>query len=160
MKKRKAVNYINNKDLFEVMSKFYYDCKEAKEQERQTPKIPEYVGKCFLQICNKLSSRSNFANYTYRDEMVEDGIENCIMAVYGFNPERSSNPFAYFTQIAWNAFIRRIKREKKETYIKHKNFENNILLDELMMASASIRKTSERAQDVISDYEEFLKKDK
>ena len=87
------------------------------------PPVPDYVGECFLKIANGLSFRPNFINYTYRDEMISDGIENCLQYVYNFDPNKSNNPFAYFTQIIYFAFIRRIQKEKKQTHIKHKIIE-------------------------------------
>jgi hypothetical protein len=153
MRKRKSVNYINNKDLYEAMKALY-----EQKQAGENPRIPDYIGKCFLQICNKLGTRSNFAGYTYVDEMIDDAIENCVMAVHGFNPAKSINPFAYFSQIAWNAFVRRIKKEKKETYVKHKNFEMNNLLDELVEDSYTNRNNKDFVDTVITNYEESLVK--
>jgi hypothetical protein len=124
-------NYVNNKTLYEEMVKYKDKLKFAEELGKTPPSVPNYVGQCFLQICNRLSTKPNFMNYSYRDEMVADAIENCVSAAHSFDPEKSSNPFAYFTQIAWNAFIRRIHKEKKQAYIKHKNFENSGIMDEL-----------------------------
>ena len=62
-------------------------------------------------------------NYTFREDMVSDGIENCLQYIHNFNPNKSNNPFAYFTQIIYYAFIRRIQREKKQTHVKHKLIE-------------------------------------
>lgn len=119
-------HYVNNKDFYEALVAY-----KNKFDENPNTKIPDYVGQCILAICNKLSTKPNFIGYSFRDEMVADGIENCIASVNGFNPDKSSNPFAYFTQIAWNAFIRRISKEKKQQYIKHKNMVNNMLVTEL-----------------------------
>ena len=65
-----------------------------------------------FKIANGLSYRPNFINYTYRQEMISDGIENCLQYIHNFDPEKSKNPFAYFTQIIYYAFIRRIQKEK------------------------------------------------
>lgn len=105
------------------MKKFKQACSDAEEMGDNPPPVPNYIGECFLKIANGLSYRPNFINYTYRDEMISDGIENCLMYVYNFNPDKSKNPFAYFTQIIYYAFIRRIQREKKQTHIKHKIIE-------------------------------------
>ena len=51
--------------------------------------------------------------------MISDGIENCLQYIHNFNPEKSNNPFAYFTQIIYYAFIRRIQKEKKQAHVKH-----------------------------------------
>ena len=108
-------HYVNNADLYRAMVEY----RSAREQNSDLM-IPDYIGICIQQICTRLSSKPNFNGYSYKDEMVSDGIENCLAAVNTFNPDKSKNPFAYFTQIAWNAFIRRISKEKKEVYIKYK----------------------------------------
>ena len=120
MPKKKPAHYVSNKDLLIAMEKFRENCKEAEESGEDKPKVPEYIGECILKIANGLSNRPNFINYTYKDEMISDGIENCLQYIYNFNPAKSKNPFAYFTQIIYYAFIRRIQKEKKQHHIKHK----------------------------------------
>lgn len=144
-------HYINNKTFYEEMSKYKNGCDEAKLLNKPTPQIPNYIGQCFLHICQKLSNKSNFVNYTYKDEMISDGIENCIMAVYSFDPLKSNNPFAYFTQIAWNAFIRRIHREKKQQYVKHKNFQDSMLFIE--QEYTSIYSGNDHSNEIIKNFE-------
>ena len=124
-------HYVNGKDLYNAMVVYKEKVEKAKLENRTIPVIPDYIGVCFMLICNKLSTKPNFMGYSYRDEMVSDAIENCVSAAHSFDPNKSNNPFAYFTQIAWNAFIRRIHKEKKQAYIKHKNFENSGIMDEL-----------------------------
>jgi hypothetical protein len=153
-------NYVNNKTLYEEMIKYKEKLKRAEENNTQLPSVPNYVGECFVQICNRLSTKPNFMNYSYRDEMIADGVENCVSAAHSFDPEKSSNPFAYFTQIAWNAFLRRIQKEKKQAYIKHKNFENSGIMDELygqQEGSHSIQvKHNEYSDDIIRNFESKL----
>jgi hypothetical protein len=117
-------NYINNKDFFDMLVEFQQKCKEAEEQNKPVPRIPEKIGLCFMMIAKKLSNKGNFVGYSYKDEMVSDALENCVVAIHSFNPEKSQNPFAYFTQIIWWAFLRRIEKEKKQTYVKYKTLEN------------------------------------
>jgi hypothetical protein len=151
-------HYINNEELFKVMSKFIRETKTSIKNKKQLPQIPNYVGECFIMICNRLSNRPNFNNYTYKDEMISDAIENCVMAAHGFNPRKSRNPFAYFTQIAWNAFIRRIDKEKKQQYVKHKNFENDNLINEIIGELDQNQQTqSILSSDVIKSFEDKLK---
>ena len=95
-------------------------CQKADEKKRRKPVVTNYIGECFLKIANHLSYRPNFINYTYRDDMISDGIENCLQYMSNFNPEKSNNPFAYFTQIIYYAFIRRIQKEKKQQDVKAK----------------------------------------
>ena len=99
-------------------------CKQAKQFGVDPPPISNYIGECFLKIATHLSYRPNFINYTYREEMISDGIENCLQYVHNFNPEKSDNPFAYFTQIIYYAFLRRIQKEKKQAHVKNKMIEN------------------------------------
>lgn len=113
---KKKNNYVNNKDLHAEMLRY-----NAQQEPRV---ISDYIGLAIMQICKGLSFKGNFIGYTYKDEMVDDAIENCIYAVPHFNPHKYKNPHAYFTMVAWRAFIRRIQLEKKQTYIKHKNFQN------------------------------------
>ena len=99
-------------------------CKKAEEKNRQKPDVTNYIGECFLKIANHLSYRPNFINYTYRDDMISDGIENCLQYMNNFDPDKSDNPFAYFTQIIYYAFIRRIQKEKKQMQVKAKIIAN------------------------------------
>ena len=93
---------------------------KALKEKQEKPPVTNYIGSCFLKIANHLSYRPNFINYTFRDDMISDGIENCLQYLDNFNPKTSNNPFAYFTQIIYYAFIRRIQKEKKQTTIKHR----------------------------------------
>ena len=129
--KAKPEHYVDNKKLYAEMQVYLDAVKEAEEAGDEKPRIPEYIGECLLKISNRLSTRPNFINYTYRDEMISDGIENCVNYIGNFNPEKSTNPFAYFTQIIYYAFLRRIQREKKQLYIKHKSLERSIVFDQL-----------------------------
>ena len=118
---RKKQHYVDNEKFLEVMTEYRNAYLESKENgEEQKPMIPDYAGECFLKIAERLSHRPNFINYAFREEMVSDGIENCVMYASNFDHEKSSNPFAYFTQITYYAFLRRIEKEKKQLYIKYK----------------------------------------
>lgn len=143
-------HYVNNKDLYEAIIQYKKD-----RSEDISINIPNYIGACILKICDRLSTKPNFSGYTYRDEMVSDGIENCVMAINGFDPAKSSNPFAYFTQIAWNAFIRRIAKEKKQTYIKHKNMQHTNTFNELTSEDIILlqMKPNEFSTDIIRSFE-------
>ena len=122
--KKKSVHYIDNKEFHQAMIEWKELCKEAEEAGEEKPPVTNYIGECFLKIANGLSYRPNFINYTYRSEMVSDGIENCLQYIHNFDPDKSKNPFAYFTQIIYYAFLRRIQKEKKQTHIKNKIIEN------------------------------------
>ena len=120
MARKKGVHYVNNAKFLEALKDWNDKCREAEEEGEPTPQVTNYIGECFLKIANGLSYRPNFINYTYKQEMISDGIENCLQYIHNFNPEKSKNPFAYFTQIIYYAFIRRIQKEKKQTHIKHR----------------------------------------
>lgn len=128
----KKRNYVNNKDLLQALIDYRIAVREAEDAGDPTPKVPEYVGKCILLISQRLATKPNFSGYSYKEEMISDGIENCLQYIHNFDPEKSNNPFAYFTQIIWYAFLRRIQKEKKQLYVKFKasqqqNHELNIL---------------------------------
>jgi len=131
MKKEK--HYINNADFLKALTEYKESCVTAKAGNLPSPPIPNYIGECFMKIAEGLSHKPNFINYSYRDEMISDGIENCLMYFDNFDPSKSSNPFAYFTQIIYFAFLRRIQKEKKQTYVKYKATEQMGILDEFEM---------------------------
>ena len=115
-----TTHYVNNAEFLELLNKYIQDREQRKLEGRPPPIIPNEIGKIFIQIANKLSFRYNFNGYTFKDEMISDGILNAVEAINSFNPEKSSNPFAYFTQIIFWAFVRRIEKEKKERSTRDK----------------------------------------
>jgi len=154
-------NYINNKTLYTSMIEHRTKLNSALADNKPKPQVSNYIGQSILLICNNLAKKPNFSGYTYKQDMISDGIIDCIAAVDNFDPDRTNNPFAYFTQIAWNAFIRRIQKEKKQTYIKHKNFENSFLMNELWNDSENIHlKSNEYSSEVVRSYENKLTKTK
>tara|TARA_R110002020_G_scaffold141359_4_gene313024 strand:- start:1424 stop:2023 length:600 start_codon:yes stop_codon:yes gene_type:complete len=122
--KPKSNHYIDNKEFYAAMIEWKTLVTEAEESGADRPPVTDYIGKCFVDIAEHLSYRPNFINYPYRDDMIGDGIENCLMYAHNFNPEKSKNPFSYFTQIIYYAFLRRIEKEKKQAYVKFKVMEN------------------------------------
>ena len=131
MKKAKEKpHYVDNKKFLEAMTEFRLKVKTAEEKGKKRPMVTNYIGECFLKIANHLSYRPNFINYTFRDDMISDGIENCLQYINNFNPEKSQNAFAYITQIIYYAFLRRIQKEKKQAAIKHKAIMNSGIIDD------------------------------
>ena len=122
MKRKRVVSehYVNNKEFLEALIVFKAKCAAAKEAGEPRPQISNYIGECFLKIATHLSYKPNFVNYMFREDMICDGIENCVQYIENFNPEKSKNPFAYFTQIIYYAFLRRIQKEKRQLEIKNK----------------------------------------
>lgn len=130
--KQQAKNYVDNKAFLAALIEYKKEVNLAKQNGTAIPKIPEYIGQCFLDIAKNLSYKGNFINYTFREDFISDGVENCVQYILNFDPEKHEkpNPFAYFTQIILYAFIRRIKKEKKQMYIKYKTMENYKLMEE------------------------------
>jgi len=161
-------HYVDNKMLYAVMVEFKQAVNEAEESGDPPPVVPDMVGSALLKIANRLSTKPNFINYTFREEMVSDGIENCINYINNFDPKKSKNPFAYFTQIIYYAFLRRIQKEKKQLYIKHKAIENFQAFDEFvdpidgsrMVADVQSYEPTEYMTDFVRNYEEKEKLDK
>ena len=123
--KKKTEYYVNNKEFLEAITIYRNSVIKAREAEDPRPRVPNYIGECFLKIATHLSYKPNFVNYMFREDMICDGIENCLQYIDNFNPEKSSNPFAYFTQIIYYAFLRRIQKEKKQMEIKNKILEKS-----------------------------------
>ena len=127
MNKKPKRNYVNNPEFLQAIIAYKNKCKEAEESGDDNPQIPNYIGECLYQIANRLATKPNFSGYTYKEEMISDGLENAVQALGNFDPNKSSNPFAYFTQIIWYAFLRRIDKEKKQLYIRHKVTEQSVV---------------------------------
>ena len=117
-------HYVDNKKFLAELIEYKKLVDEAKNKSEEIPPVNNYIGECFLKIATHLSYKANFINYTYRDDMISDGIENCLVAATKFDPAKSSNPFAYYTQIIYFAFVRRIQKEKKQQATKYKLLEN------------------------------------
>lgn len=124
-KRKRSDHYVNNKEFLAALIKYREDKEIAEIQGKPKPPIPRYIGECFLKIANHLSFKPNFVNYMFKEDMISDGIENCVQYIHNFNPEKSQNPFAYFTQIIHYAFLRRIQREKRQLEIKNKILERS-----------------------------------
>ena len=120
--KRRKNNFIDNKEFYAAFCRYIDTVNVAKDKglkrgDEGFPPVPHYIGKCFLDIAEHLSMRPNFSNYMYRQDMVMDAVENCVVYCHRFDPAKSKNPFSYFTQVCWYAFIRRISKEKKQIEI-------------------------------------------
>jgi hypothetical protein len=122
-RRKRSEHYVNNKEFLAALVEYRIKVDRARENGDPKPLIPNYIGECFLKIATHLSFKPNFVNYMFKDDMICDGIENCVQYIYNFDPEKSQNPFAYFTQIIHYAFLRRIQKEKKQLEIKNKILE-------------------------------------
>lgn len=160
-------HYVDNKKLLQAMIEYKVSVDAAKEAGLPKPIIPNYIGSSILLISQRLSFMPNFASYAFREELVSDGVENCIKYIDNFNPSKFDNPFAYFTQIIYYAFLRRIIKEKKQLYIKHKILENSLITNTLMeqgefdeheVLPAFINLENENTSEFIANFEENLEK--
>ena len=127
----KRKHYVDNDKFFLEIKKWKQRVIDAREVDDPDPPSTEYMGECFLKISENLAWRPNFINYTFRDDLVSDGIENCLLYAHNFNPEKSKNPFSYFTQIIHHSYIRRITKEKKQMHIKYRIIEEEQLKEQL-----------------------------
>lgn len=161
VKKKKSNNYIDNKKFYAEMIIYRRLYDESVIAGEPRPIVSRYIGECIMLIATRLATRPNFVGYSYKDEMISDGIENCLAYIHNFNPDKSTNPFAYFTQIIYYAFLRRIQKEKKQLYIKHKSFENSMIMNTLVdMApedkshySAAFINVSEKLGELVEKFE-------
>ena len=176
--KRASIHYVNNAEFSQAVVDYVTTVREAKKKEEQLPIVPDYIASCFLRIAEGLSHKSNFIRYTYREEMVMDAVENCLKAIENYNLEAATrtgkpNAFAYFTQITWYAFLRRIAKEKKQQEIKFKyltksgieNFMVNEHGDDMthQVAGAfidTLRGRIEKVRNVDTEVKEFAKEEK
>jgi len=149
-KRKRSEHYVNNKEFLAALIKYREDVEIAKINDRPKPVIPRYIGDCFLKIANHLSFKPNFVNYMFKEDMISDGIENCVQYIHNFDPAKSKNPFAYFTQIIHYAFLRRIQKEKKQLDIKTKIIERSGF-DEVMMVDDTALSGSASDYNTIKD---------
>jgi|TARA_Y100000589_G_scaffold41875_1_gene35179 hypothetical protein len=136
MVRKRSEHYVNNKEFLAAIIEYKKSIRDAEAAGEPKPRITNYLGECFLKIATHLSYKPNFVNYMFKDDMICDGIENCVQYINNFDPEKSSNPFAYFTQIIHYAFLRRIQKEKKQLEIRQKIIERSGF-DEVFVADES-----------------------
>jgi len=158
LKKR---HYVDNKRLYDVLCDYRKKEELALENDLEKPRVPEYVGECILLIARRLSMKSQFINYPYKEDMISDGVENCLIYLDNWDPSKSQYPFAYFTQIIYYAFLRRIQGEKKHLYIQYKLQEENGFEGMNYVPgqdAIDIKRNNmdlERINNFITDYEEY-----
>lgn len=170
--KKKVKNYIDNEKMYNELVTYKKEYRKAKKENTILPRLSPYLGECFILIAEKLATSPKFMSYIFKEEMIGDSIENCVVYCHNFDEKKYKNPFAYFTQIIWYAFLRRIHKEKKELYIKHKVGENTMLFDpefdETSMDDIDVDSKmfnemfvdNDKMNDIIKNFEENLKKKK
>jgi len=161
---KKANHYVDNQEFLGAMVEFRNGVLKAKNIDAKRPRVPDYIGECFIQIATHLSYKPNFINYTFRDDMISDGVENCLQYIDNFDPAKSTNPFAYFTQIIYYAFLRRIQKEKKQLYIKYRALERSGLIESMVQSEAGhvIKEPAlyDNIQEFIRSFEDSMQKQK
>jgi len=178
IKPKDKPHYVNNAQFSQAVVEYVTELNVARDKNETLPKVPDYIAHCFLKICEGLSHKSNFVRYTYREEMVMDAVENCLKAIENYNLEAATrtgkpNAFAYFTQISWFAFLRRIEKEKKQQDIKMKyinqsgieNFLDNELGDAQSAAVAQafvdqLRIRIDEVKEKDSEWKSIVKKER
>ena len=164
--KTAAEHYVNNEDLLTAFIEYRKLVTEAEESGEDNPQVPEYIAECILKIATRLSYKSNFINYGFRDDMISDAVENCLTYINNFNPEKSKNPFAYFTQIIYYAFLRKIQKEKKQLYIRYKSLESSDIFGNIVfseqgedaqnISAIGIPKLYDNMQEFITSFEDSI----
>lgn len=147
--KKKPAHYVSNAEFLTAIKEYRELVKKAELEGKEKPQVTNYLGECILKIATHLSYKPNFINYSYRDDMILDGVENCIQYIDNFDPDKSNNPFSYFTQIIWYAFLRRIAKEKKQTYIKGK------MIQEIPFEAFELQEHDEDGQ-FLNSYLDFM----
>ncbi len=164
MKKTARVHYVDNAKFYNEILKHKERVKEAREKGLEDPRLPDYIGECIWKIAEKLSTKPCFISYSFRDEMISDGIENCILYFNDYNPDIGKNPFAYFTQVIYYAFLRRINKEEKNRYTIYKNFQETIVnlgVSNLLTDSDDNHMIPNQIYDNINEFmDKFEKKEK
>ena len=157
-------HYVNNKDFLEAIVEYKNTCDQARSRGKQIPVIPNYIGECIFHMASRLARRPNFSGYAFKEDMIMDGVENCLKYIEKFDPEKSSNPFAYFTQVIWFAFLQRIAKEKKFLYTKLKSSQSMLALGETHVGGSEITMNLSIDADYIDafieDFEDKLARDK
>lgn len=156
---KKATHYVDNEKFLRALLDHKEACRQAIESGIEKPILPNYIGECFIKIANHLAYKGNFINYSFRDDMVSDAIENCLIAAEKFDPTKSANPFAYYTQIVYFAFIRRIQKEKKQQATKYKLLEN-INIDEIITQESDSNEFSTQFLDFIRKQVDYIDPDR
>lgn len=136
--------------MLETITVYYNACLEAENKQLPLPRIPDYIGECFLLLATRIANKGNFIGYPYREEMISDAVLNCVMQIRSFNPMKGNNPFAYFTRVILNAYMRRIKAEKRDYYLKIKNRERMHMQEELMYGTPQPKRSP--GHEIVDEY--------
>jgi hypothetical protein len=149
-------HYVDNKKFYQAFVDYHEKRDKALAEGKISPRLPDYIGECFMKIAEKFSHHMNFINYPYRQEMISDAIENCVLYAHVFDPKRGKNPFAYFSQVTWNAYIRRINRENKNKYVTYKSHQNQMIMAGIDSSSSHGGDHQHHQQDLYDNINTFI----
>lgn len=149
-------HYVDNKKFYQVFVEFHEKRDKALAEGKPSPKLPDFIGECFLKIADRFSHHANFINYPYREEMISDAIENCVLYAHDFDPKRGKNPFAYFSQITWNAYIRRINKENRNKYLTYKSHQNQLISSGVLYSGSSGSEEGLVTKDLYENINSFI----
>lgn len=115
-------HYINNRELYEELCRYHKTKLDALERGEEIPPLTEKIGKAIIQIATRRCNSWNFVGYSdsWKQEMISNAILVATIRGHNFDPAKTNNPFAYFTQICNNAIVEQLKREKHQLYFKYK----------------------------------------
>ena len=163
-KRKRSEHYVNNKDFLDAIVAYKNNCDLHRSKGKQIPVIPNYIGECIFHMANRLARRPNFSGYAFKEDMIMDGVENCLKYIEKFDPEKSNNPFAYFTQVIWFAFLQRIAKEKKFLYTKFKSSQSMLAMGNTHVGGSEITMNlimdADYIDSFIQDFEDKLERDK
>lgn len=155
--KKKTVNYVDNEKFYSAIVEYRKHCDLAEQKGLDRPQIPDYIGECILKISKNLALLPKFSSYSYKDEMISDAIENSVLYFHSFDPEKSKNPFAYFTQVTYYAYLRRLNFEEKTRYMTYKSFIETIGINDMSLLSDS-EGNAVASPDLYDNIYEFMRK--
>ena len=146
--------YINNRKLHDTLVAWKSACRAAQDEQRPNPDTPRYVAEAVMLIARRLATKSQFCMWPWVEDMIADAMLACFKAVRLFDPTKSQNPFAYFTQVAWNAFLARINAERKQTYLRLASWQSTAVLREAELGEWAVGLNDAEAE-YVRDYEEW-----
>ena len=106
-RKKKEEGYLSNNEMFKEVIKCQLD-----------DQISDKLGRMFMIMSRRIATKPNFSGYSYKEEMIGNGVVACCGALHKFDPDKSTNTFAYYTSIIHNAFIQILNKEKKQQDIR------------------------------------------
>ena len=109
-------HYVVNADFLAAIIEMKAKVADAKEKGLPKPVVSNYIGECILKIATHLSYKPNFINYSYREEMISDGIENCLQYIDNVDPSNPIIPFHILHRLStMHFYVALPKKRNKHT---------------------------------------------